>query len=190
MPPLVPSRGGSAAIRTARARSLGAVLGLAALACAVVLGPVSGAEQGFGGARFSGIRVDVRPLLAQGGGLQAQALRADLLASLQRSFADRLGGRGPTLVVLVRSLSLTPYAGSQGGGRSAGGGGGATQTDYLDGEALLVGRGGEVLARHPQLSATPASFGGAWYDPLSERRRIAAIADHYAQWLRRTLPAD
>jgi hypothetical protein len=37
----------------------------------------------------------------------------------------------------------------------------------------------------PQLSALPASSGGAWYDPASERRRVAALAEHYAQWLRR-----
>ncbi|MFD0935735.1 hypothetical protein ACFQ12_11160, partial [Methylobacterium trifolii] len=75
-----------------------------------------------------------------------------------------------------------------GGGRSGAGGG--TQTDYLDGEALLVGPGGRVLGRHPQLTATPSSYGGAWYDPQSERRRITAIADIYAEWLARNLPLD
>ncbi len=136
---------------------------------------------------FSALRVDVGPLLAQGGGLQAEALRADLTAALRRSFADRLGGRGPALVVRIRGLSINPYAGS-GSGRSGFGGGG--QSDYLDGEALIVGPRGEILRRHPQLSATPASFGGAWYDPQSERRRLAAIAEHYAAWLARSLPSD
>lgn len=135
-----------------------------------------------GSGRVSEIRVDVGPFLARGGGAEAEALRTDLLAALRSSFADRLGGRGPALVVVVRSLSLTAYAGSE--GRRLGGG----QTDYLDGEALLVGRRGEVIARHPQLSALPASSGGAWYDPDSERRRVTAIAGHYAQWLRRALP--
>ncbi|AWN44617.1 hypothetical protein DK389_17485 [Methylobacterium durans] len=140
------------------------------------------------GERFADIRVDVRPLIAQGNGPQAEALRADLTLALRRAFAGRLGGRGPILVVLVRGLSLPPYAGAQGGGR--GGLGGGNQTDYLDGEALLVGRGGEVLGRHPQLTATPSSYGGAWYDPLSERRRVTAVANIYAEWLRRQLPAD
>jgi hypothetical protein len=133
------------------------------------------------------VRVDVGPLLVQGGGLQAEALRADLTAALRRNFADRIGGRGPTLVVRIRGLSINPYAGS-GSGRGGFGGGG--QSDYLDGEALIVGPRGEVLRRHPQLSATPASFGGAWYDPDSERRRLAAIAEHYAAWLARSLPSD
>lgn len=134
--------------------------------------------------RLSGIRVDVGPLAARGYGPQAALLREDLSAALARAFAGRLGGGGPSLVVRVRSLSLNPYAGS--GGRGFGGG---LQSDYLDGEALLVGRNGAVLARHPQLSALPSSSGGAWYDPESERRRVAAIAEHYAQWLSRTLPA-
>ena len=133
--------------------------------------------------RLASVRVDVQPMVEQGGGPQAEALREDLLAALRTSFADRLvGGRGPSLVVVVRSLSMRPYVGGE--GRLAGG----MQSDYLDGEALLVAGNGAVLARHPQLSALPASYGGAWYDPQSERRRVTAIAEHYAQWLSRALP--
>ncbi|TXM70557.1 hypothetical protein [Methylobacterium sp. WL120] len=140
------------------------------------------------GERFADVRVDVRPLLALGAGAQAEALRADLTAALRSRFAGRLGGRGPSLVVLVRGFSLRPYAGGGTNGRSGFGGG--SQNDYLDGEALLVARDGAVLGRHPQLTATPSSFGGAWYDPQSERRRVTAIADIYADWLVRNLPAD
>jgi hypothetical protein len=138
-----------------------------------------------GGERLSGIRVDVGPLLARGDGLRAQALQADLTRALAAEFADVSGGRGPTLVVRLNSLSMNPYVGNQ--GRS--GFGGSMDSDYLDGEALLIGRRGEVLARHPQLSVVPASSGGAWYDPESERRRVTAIAAHYAGWLRRALPS-
>lgn len=159
--------------------------GLAAL-LALLGGIAPAPAQDFG--RLGGVSVDVRPLQAYARGSQTQALRADLTEALQRSFADRLVRGCPTLVVRVNGLSLTPYAGGEGFGRGCSlGGGGAT--DYLDGEALLVGRGGEILARHPQLSALPASSGGAWYDPASERRRVAALAEHYAQWLRRRLPA-
>jgi len=140
-----------------------------------------------GGEHLAGVDVDVRPLLALGGGVPALALREDLLAALKAEFADRLGGRGPVLLVRIMGLSINPYAGGDGGRGRLGGG---TQSDYLDGEALLIGRRGEVLARHPQLSAVPSSSGGAWYDPASERRRVTAIAQHYAGWLRRALPQD
>lgn len=134
---------------------------------------------------FSDVRVDVRPLLAKGGGLQTEALAADLTAALRRNFAGRIGGSGPRLVVVITGLSLRDYVGN--GSRFSLGG---TQSDYLEGDALLVGRRGEVLGRYHQLSATPASYGGAWYDPASERRRVAVVADIYAQWLARDLPRD
>lgn len=170
-----------ASTRPAAARRVfAAALALASLSGAAAAQPVPGF------AHLSGLSVDVRPFLAQGGGAQAEALRADLDAALRRSLGGRVvGGAGPRLVLRVRGLSLTAYAGGQGSRLL----GGAGQSDYLDGEALLVARDGAVLARHPQLSALPASSGGAWYDPDSERRRIAAIAEHYAQWLDRTLPA-
>lgn len=173
-----------------RVRRLGPLVrGLAAGLASLALGgaALAGDFSNLNGERYADVRVDVRPLIAQGNGPQAEALRADLTAALRRSFADRLGGRGPSLVVLIRGLSLPPYAGGQTMGRGIGGG---TQTDYLDGEALLVGRRGEVLGRHPQLTATPSSYGGAWYDPASERRRVTVIADIYAEWLRRQLPVD
>lgn len=138
--------------------------------------------------RVGGITVDVRPLQVYARGPQTEVLRADLTEAMRRSFRDRIVRGAPTLVVRVSGLSLAAYGGSQGGDRSSFGGSGTT--DYLDGEALLVGRGGEILARHPQLSALPASSGGAWYDPASERRRVAALAEHYAQWLRRRLPSQ
>ncbi|ACL59291.1 hypothetical protein [Methylobacterium nodulans] len=140
-----------------------------------------------GQTRFSAVRVDVTPLRARGLGGFAETVAGDLQAALSRIFADRLGGPGPVLVVRVSGVSLNAYAGSDG---RFGHGGGATNTDYLDGEALVIGRRGEVLLRHPQLSATPASSGGAWYDPASERRRVAALAEHYAWWLRRGLGLD
>ncbi|MGH1572535.1 hypothetical protein ACRAWG_19990 [Methylobacterium sp. P31] len=136
-------------------------------------------------ARFSDIRVDVRPLLDKGAGLQAEALATDLTEALRKNFAGRVGGPGPRLVVVVSDLSLRPYVG---GARPSYGGN--AQTDYMAGEALLVGPKGQILGRHPQMTATPASYGGAWYDPQFEGRRLAAIADIYAQWLARNLPRD
>ena len=133
---------------------------------------------------FSAILVDVGPLRAKGLGAYAEAVRAALQAELVRVYADRLGGPriSPRLIVRIDAISLRSYVGGE-GGRWFGGG---IQNDYLEGEALVVGSRGEVLARHPQLSALPSSSGGAWYSPDSEKRRLAALAQHYAGWLKRS----
>lgn len=135
-------------------------------------------------AQFSDVRVDVRPLLAKGAGLQAEALAGDLTTALRKTFDGRIGGRGPGLVVVITGLSLRAYVGSE--GRRVGN----QQTDYLEGDALLVGAKGQVLGRHHQLTATPSSTGGAWYAPDFEARRLASIADIYARWLARELPRE
>ena len=134
--------------------------------------------------RFSGIIVDVRPLHAKQLGPFAEVIRVALQNELAEAYADRLdGGRaGPRLVVRIDAISLGFYAGRDSGRF----GGGGTSTDYLEGEALVIGPRGEVLARHPQLSAVPSNSGGAWYDPASEQRRVVALAAHYAGWLRRS----
>jgi len=156
-----------------------------ALAGLALLGGAARAEEFPPTPVFSDVRVDVRPLMTGGGAPQAQALAADLTAALRQTFAGRLGGNGPKLVVVITGLSLRDYVGN--GSRFGLGG---TQSDYLEGDALLVGRRGEILGRHHQLTATPSSYGGAWYDPASERRRLAVVADIYAQWLARDLPRD
>ena len=61
------------------------------------------------------------------------------------------------------------------------------ENDYLEGEALILGPGGAVLARKPQLLPLPSSSGGAWYVEDGERRRAEIISRYYVQWLRRTL---
>lgn len=154
----------------------------------VVTSAAAAQEHGrFSAARLSGIEVDVGPLAELGNGPQGEILRADLLRALGEAFSDRLGGRGPVLLVRIKGLSINPYVGNGGGRHGLGGG---TQSDYLDGEAILLDARRAVLARHPQLSATPSSAGGAWYDTDSERRRVTAIAEHYAGWLRRALATD
>lgn len=134
-----------------------------------------------GPARFSSVQVDVSHLRAIGLGPYADLIAQAALAEAQRAFADRLGGAGPALVIRLTALSLNSYVGS-GGSRGFGG-----STDYLEGEALIVGPRGEIIARHPQLVALPSSYGGAWYDPLNEEKRAVGLARTFADWLRRDM---
>jgi hypothetical protein len=154
-------------------------------AAALTAGPAVAQVAPAAATRFSSVTVDVERLHALGLGAYAEFVRAALLAETRRALADRLGGPGPRLVVRITSIYLSSYSGN-GGGRTGWGGGGST--DYLDGEALVVGPRGEILARYPQLSALPANYAGAsWYDPLLDRKRTAALAQHYASWLRSTI---
>lgn len=155
---------------------------LAALAAAALAGPVPAQPV----RRYGSVSVDVGPLRARGLGPYAELVRRALQAELAAAFADRLGGAGPRLVVRVDAISLRAYVGGE-TQRFGGGWSGGTSSDYLEGEALVVGPRGEVLLRHPQLSALPANSGGAWYLPDNEDRRLAAIARHFAGWLRRDL---
>lgn len=135
-------------------------------------------------AALSAVSVDVSRLRASGLGPFADHLGRALLAETRAAFADRLGvAGGARLVVRIDRIQLASYVGESSGGLFSSG----TPNDYLDGQALLIGRGGEVLAVYPQLLALPASSGGAWYVPGGEQRRAEALARTYAQWLRRKI---
>jgi hypothetical protein len=164
--------------------------GLAVFAAMLVVGtPQASLAQGFPRSppqlRFASIVVDTSILYARQDAVTADLLHDALEAELNSDFADRLGGRGPRLVVRITGITLNDYVGSD---RGFGFGGGGTSSDYLEGEAAVVGPHGEVLARYPQLSAIPASSGGAWYLPGGEGRRVVALAKHFGGWLRRTIP--
>ena len=134
-------------------------------------------------ARYSAIQVDVGPLYAKGLGPYAGAVRATLGRALATEFGPAVGGRSARLVVRIDAISLRSYVGP---GRS-GIFGTNSQTDYLEGEALVIGPRGEVVSRLPQLSAVPSSSGGAYYLPDAEERRLFALTAHFAGWLKRRL---
>jgi hypothetical protein len=98
---------------------------------------------------------------------------------LRRVFAGRIVGRGPRLVVRVTQLHITGFP-----GRASGRGGGAS--DAMEGDALIVGPRGEVLATYP-LFTTLVAAGSTRDAPDNEPRRVAAIARNYAQWLVRRI---
>jgi hypothetical protein len=130
---------------------------------------------------FSSFAVDVSVLKAKGLGPFADLVAQATLDELRRSFADRVDPRGPRLVVRLTGIFLTTSLGGDGGRWWGGGGGGS---DSLEGEALAVGRRGEILARHPQLAVLDVRRSSV--DP-DEPGRAVAVAQHYVRWLRRRL---
>lgn len=131
---------------------------------------------------FSSFSVDVSVLKAKGLGPFADLVGAAALDELRRSFADRVDPRGPRLVLRLTSVTLTAFPGGGGGFRWHGGGGGGH--DAVEGEALAVGRRGEVLARHPMLAVLDVNT--SILDP-NEQGRAVAVAQHYVRWLRRQI---
>ncbi len=122
------------------------------------------------------IRVDTGPLAAKGQSATAAAIRP----MLERELAGlRTAGRGgATLEVTVTWLYLTSYAGGQ------------TVTlgnDTLESEARLIGADGREIARYPILAIMAPSYGGAWYRPDVDQRRIEALVASNAQWIRRAV---
>jgi hypothetical protein len=126
---------------------------------------------------FSSVAVDVSRLRAIGAGPAASLVQAAMTDELQRVFADRIVGRGPRLVVRVTALFITAFPGGRPQSNGA--------TDSIDGEALVVGPRGQVLAAYPQFAALAAS--GSTLDGDNERRRVVAVSRFYAQWLRRKI---
>lgn len=126
------------------------------------------------------ISVDVGPLLAQGLGGFAEALRAELTQALQTQFGGSLRP-GERVVVLVRSISLASYSGDINVF-------GLPDNDYLDGVVTLVGPNGQELATKDILATSLSSSGGPWYLAGGEQRRGAILAQSFAAWARRYLP--
>ncbi len=132
---------------------------------------------------FSSFAVDVSPLKAKGLGPFADLVAQAALDELHRSFADRVDPRGPRFVLVITGIFLTPFPDGGVGWRREGGGGGGG-SDGMDGEALAVGRRGEILARHPQHAVLDVNR--SITDP-DEPGRAVALAQHYVRWLRRRL---
>jgi hypothetical protein len=134
------------------------------------------------GTRIGAIRVDVSRIVAQGWGENARTIQI----AMERQLATVLGpayqpGAGPTLRVTVRGVWLASYAGS-GGGKLRDGG---SSNDSFDSETTLIDRGGRVLGSYPILSTISSGSGGPWYRPDVDQRRIAALIENNALWIRR-----
>lgn len=156
---------------------------IAASAVGISLATAVNAAPQFPGSSSPSYSVDIDRLRSSGLGPVADWLRSAMTDELSNAFAT--GAAHRKLIVRLTSLTLSSYVGrGSRGGRGSGGGG---DTDYLEGEILIVGARGEIVGRYPQLLALPSSSGGAWYQPDNERERIVNLARAYVYWLARTI---
>jgi hypothetical protein len=132
---------------------------------------------------FSSFSVDVSVLKAKGLGPFADLVGAAALDELRRSFADRVDPRGPRLVLRLTGVFLTSSPDNSSGYRGRGGGGNSGH-DAVEGEALAIGRRGEVLASHPMLAVRDVNTSILTPD---EQGRAVQVAQHYVRWLRRQI---
>ncbi|KRE02115.1 hypothetical protein ASE63_06995 [Bosea sp. Root381] len=158
-------------------------LGLSGAALALV--PLHARDAQAQGRAIGAIRVDTTRIAAQGWGENAQLIRV----AMERQLATTLGplyrrGAGATLLVTVKGVWLSSYAGGSGGGKPSGGGG---SNDNFDSDVAVLGPRGQVLQSFPVLSVVDASSGGAWYRPDVDQRRVAALIENNALWIKRYL---
>jgi hypothetical protein len=157
---------------------------MTALLPAALLSGRAAAQVTAGPLAFSALCVDANHLREIGLGPFADIIEAAMTDELRRAFADRMSPSGPRLVVVVTGLFLAAVPDGAGYFRD----GSSRTPDSLDGEALVVGPRGEILARFPQHNNV-ITAAASWQDPLNEQKRAAAAARNYALWLRRyTIP--
>lgn len=133
------------------------------------------------GIAIGAIRVDARRLGPQGWGERAPRIAGALEAELARQLAPLRQRGGPTLHVTVQGLWLASAV----GGGSPGEG---STNDNMDSLAEVIDRGRVLFSRDIR-SHLLSSSGGAWYRPDVDERRVAALLENNAQWIRRYLGA-
>lgn len=135
--------------------------------------------------RLRSITVDVSPLVSRGLAPWAKLAKSTIEPELARLFASRLvpsDKRADRLVVRVDAITLASWAGdASGGGRWANSGGGST--DYMEGDAIVIGPDGAEKARRRILLALPSSYSGAWYLPDIDTRRVIGLSRVFARWV-------
>jgi hypothetical protein len=155
--------------QSGRRSAIAALFGLAALAGATQAQAQRAPQS------FSAVEIDTRGLAYNVGPNFAARIRQIAGPVMQQTFADRLGGRGPVLVLRIDDLKLGPMTGEKGGG-----------SDWVRGAALVV-EGHRVLASYPVRGA-PQSLPGTWTLPdLADQQRFTAAVAFLAGWARRDM---
>ncbi len=152
------------------------------LSALVLAGTLAFSGAAYAERSFSSIQVDSTALGVSGAAFLMREVKESVERGLRETFSSNLRGadrNAPKLVVRITSVAIRQIPeGGQASGNS---------TDFMEGEALIVGHNGVVLQRFPMLAALDNITGG-WYLPDYTQRRVQAMSYHYAWWLKRQLP--
>lgn len=162
-----------------------AALRLLAMAAAAMLGLAGPAAAE---PRFGRVVIDTSPVAASGAGQLAEHIRPMLAPGVGRALAglvDPRDRRAATIVVTIKSLTLSMYGGAESRSERHGFGGGSS-TDYLD-TVVTIQSGRQVLQQFPLLVVQPASSGGPWFLPNQEDHRVENLGNALGFWLRKKL---
>lgn len=133
------------------------------------------------GIAIGAIRVDARRLGPQGWGENAPGIARAMEQELARQLTPLRQRGGPVLQVTVQGLWLASATGGGSPGEGA-------SNDNMDSLAEVLDRG-RVLFSRAIRSNLLSSSGGAWYRPDVDQRRVNALLENNAQWIRRYLGA-
>ncbi|MCZ8182945.1 MAG: hypothetical protein O9322_08240 [Beijerinckiaceae bacterium] len=128
-------------------------------------------------------------IAVEAGGIGLPAISAHIRRSLPRALAREMAEQGKPLpagtrlVIRVSQVVLASEPGLVGRGSF----GTFAPGDGIDGEALLIDRQGNVLARRTVAGRSPANSGGFGPAPYNEPRRVEALIGVFAYWIIREM---
>jgi hypothetical protein len=146
---------------------LKAGLALAALFSLTAANPALAQQR----SRQPAIQVDTRPLAALGARLEANRLQACLPGALSQTLGR---WNGPPIIVSIRAVSLSGFAGLD---RDSDGAFGGQTLDQIEGDIIIEGRRISLLAGSPAYD----SLGGDV--TLNTLQRIDALCYVFAGWV-------
>lgn len=128
-------------------------------------------------------------IAAQGLGINAPLMRQALQPRVQAALAaNPLPDFGPGSRVVIRITSIffnsaVPSGGNSGFFDNLG----DSTDDSMEGDIIVLGANGRVVAQTRLLVHSPITHAGAWYAQGYGERRIEQLAEVFAYWLPRKL---
>jgi hypothetical protein len=160
-----------------RSARLGFAAFLAALVAACM--PMAGADPAM---TVSALSIDVSPLRDKGLGPYADRVGTLVLRAASGQFAVQPGSNAPRVVLSITQVQLAAAPAGTTSDSLYGGGSGVDARDYIEGNVMLVS--GRDIVTQSRIVTGLAVDNVGWMQPGYDDRRLANLADVFAQWAR------